>query len=125
MPSATTLKVTPLHNSFAAKVEGFDFSEAPDEQMFNELQEIIGTYGVVFFPETKLTDESQLDYSRRFGDLDSMEIHRKAGRFYRLPNAEIWDISNLDENGELIDGSDVGRAAAFRGNELFHQGFLL
>jgi len=119
MPSSIELKVTPLHETFGCQVDGFDFSSPIDDRLFKEITDIIGQYGVVVFPKTTLDDEQQLEFSRRFGELDSPAHHYKPGVKKRLPHPDIWDISNLTADDEIIV-NDESRIASAKGNATFH-----
>lgn len=117
----TPVKVKPLAQTFAAEVEGVDFSQPISDDVFHQLQDIIGTYGVVVFRKTSLdTDAAQIAFGRRFGELDTVAFHRKAGRAMRLPDDEIFDVSNLDDKDQVVKPNDPMRVAQANGNALWH-----
>ena len=97
----------PVHKIGAAcgaEIE-FDLSGPIDDSTFAELERHFHDNIVVFFRDQRLTEEQQIAFSRRFGEL---EIH--IVRKYLLPDhPEILLISNIrDENGEHIGLADAG-----------------
>ena len=83
----------------------FDLSQPVDDATFAELERHFHDKIIVFFRDQHLTEEQQIAFSRRFGEL---EIH--IVRKYLLPDhPEILLISNIrDENGEHIGLADAG-----------------
>lgn len=120
MPSVTRLQVTPLAPSYAAEVQGIDFSKPLDDILFEELRDAVYKYGVVILRKTGLDDDSAIALGRRFGDLDSVKAHRLAGRAMRVPNDEIFDVGNLDDKNQVVTTSDANRTASGNGNALWH-----
>jgi taurine dioxygenase len=84
---------------------GFDLSRPIDDATFAELERHFHDNIVVFFRDQDLTEETQIAFSRRFGEL---EIH--IVKKYLLPSyPEILLISNIrDERGEHIGLADAG-----------------
>jgi len=83
----------------------FDLSGPIGDSTFAELERHFHDNIIVFFRDQHLTEEQQIAFSRRFGEL---EIH--IVRKYLLPDhPEILLISNIrDENGEHIGLADAG-----------------
>ena len=83
----------------------FDLSQPIDAAKFREIEQIFHDNIVVFFRDQKLSSETQIDFSRRFGEL---EIH--IVKKYLLPGyPEILLISNLRNGaGEHIGLADAG-----------------
>ena len=119
MPSLSSLKITPLHPTFAAEVEGIDFSEPVSDAIFNELKDIISRYAVVIMRNTNLKDDkTHVEFSRRFGPLDK-SAHRVPG-FRNLPYIEIFDVANLDDKDQIVLPGNLSRVASANGNALWH-----
>src|SRR6478735_11089527 len=97
----------PVRKTSAACGAGieFDLSWPIDNSTFAELERHFHDNIVVFFRGQHLTEEQQIAFSRRFGEL---EIH--IVKKYLLPDyPEILLISNIrDENGEHIGLADAG-----------------
>ncbi|RFU25347.1 hypothetical protein B7463_g10993, partial [Scytalidium lignicola] len=120
MPSSTKLVVKPLHPTFIAEVTGVDWTKPIDAESFRQIDEAIYKYGVLVFRDTGLDDKRQIAFSRLFGELDDMAPHVKLGRKLRLPDVEIFDVSNLNEDGEVVTESDRARLSLNKGNTLWH-----
>lgn len=60
-------------------------------------------YGVIVFRKTGLTDETHLEFARRFGELDDVKPYIKAGRKNRLKYDQLFDVSNVELDGTLLD----------------------
>ncbi|KAB5517416.1 hypothetical protein GE09DRAFT_1158770 [Coniochaeta sp. 2T2.1] len=122
MPSATTSKLefVPMHETFVAEVRGIDFTKPLSPEVVKQVQDGIDKYGILVFRNTGLDDKSHIAFARHFGPLDDMLPHVKAGRKLRLPDPEMFDVSNLDPDGNLVTEADPARLGAFKGNALWH-----
>ncbi|OAL56020.1 taurine catabolism dioxygenase [Pyrenochaeta sp. DS3sAY3a] len=122
MPGLTNpaLQTIPLAKTYAAEVSGLDFSQPLSEDDFAYLRDAVYKYGVVVLRKTTLDDESALALGRRFGELDSVKAHRVAGRAMRIPNDEIFDVGNLDQNNQVVTDKSPERVATANGNALWH-----
>ena len=60
-------------------------------------------YGTVVLRDTGLTDESHIALSRKFGELDDVIPYIKAGRKNRLMYPQLFDVSNIGIDGQLLD----------------------
>ncbi|KAL6240285.1 hypothetical protein RBB50_012814 [Rhinocladiella similis] len=121
MPHSTALEVTQVGPTFAAEVSGVDFSRLSSDETLNELKQIIAKYGVVSFRKAgPKTDDELIAFGARFGELDSIRPHKRAGRAMRIPQDEIFDISNLDHESKIVTTADAERTATAYGNALWH-----
>lgn len=121
MPGRTDqIEVVPLGATFAAEVRGVDFSQPVPPHVISEVQDAIDQYGVIAFRNTGLDDKGQIAFAAQFGPLDDMEPHIKAGRKMRLPDKEMFDVSNLDPEGNIVTELDPQRLGAMKGNALWH-----
>jgi alpha-ketoglutarate-dependent 2,4-dichlorophenoxyacetate dioxygenase len=109
----------PLHPVFMAEVSPIDLRNVYDRETLEALRAGMDRYGVLVFHDVPFTDEEQLDFARRFDG----ELHAKTGvsvlQKSRLGNEALTDISNLDENGDILDSSDRRRMYSL-GNRLWH-----
>lgn len=97
------IKQTP---NIGAEIRGANLSAPLDDASFAAIVEAFHDNAVVFFREQTLTPETQIAFSRRFGDLEPhMRIeHRLAG------HPELLVLSNiLDADGRAIGSQDAGR----------------
>lgn len=60
-------------------------------------------YGVVVLRNTGLTDEKHIALSRRFGELDDVTPYISAGRKHRLKYPELFDVSNVEIDGTILN----------------------
>lgn len=88
-----------------AEVFGVDLSKPIDSVTFEKVQDLFHERGVVVFREQHLTEESQIAFSRRLGDL---EIH-VATDCLKPGYPEILVVSNVVENGRNIGLADAGQ----------------
>lgn len=58
-------------------------------------------YGVVAFRNTGLDDARHVAFAGRFGELDDVSPYTKAGKKHRLEFEELFDVSNLLEDGSV------------------------
>jgi alpha-ketoglutarate-dependent 2,4-dichlorophenoxyacetate dioxygenase len=111
-----TVSVRPLHPHFVAEVTGIDLTNDMSPDAFAEIHEAFDRYAILVLPGQPLTDEQQLSFSERFGELEMAPNY--AGKALRLGNA-FTDISNLDHEGRLLDPQDrLNRYNS--GNQLWH-----
>ena len=110
--------VTPLHPLFLAKIMEVDLGRPIDETTQRAIEGAMDTYAVCVLPGQHLEDEELIAFSRLYGPLE-VEPAGVAGRSTRIASREIFDISNLDENGGILDENDA-RALFMRGNQLWH-----
>src|SRR5258707_267732 len=114
--------VTPLHPLFVAKITEVDLGRPIDETTQTAIEHAMDTYAVCVLPGQHLEDEELIAFSRLYGPLEvSTDIGRKsrAGRNRRIVYREIFDISNLDENGG-IRGEQDARSSLQQVTQLWH-----
>jgi alpha-ketoglutarate-dependent 2,4-dichlorophenoxyacetate dioxygenase len=116
------LDVTPLHPLFAAKITGVDLSRPIDPEVQRAIEHAMDTYAVCVLPGQRIDDAQQAAFSQFYGPLEvSPGIGRKgeSQATMRIKHEAIFDISNLDRDGGILDANHP-RAAFMRGNELWH-----
>ncbi|MBO6948522.1 MAG: TauD/TfdA family dioxygenase [Rhodospirillales bacterium] len=113
-----SITVTPLHATFAARVEGADLTQPIDEATADVLRDAIDTHGVLVFPGEKLTEDQQIDFANLFGTLDVRNGIIQTGIKQRI-SERLVDISNIDDKGQLLDRQNRRRMANL-GNQLWH-----
>jgi alpha-ketoglutarate-dependent 2,4-dichlorophenoxyacetate dioxygenase len=108
-----------LHPHFVAEVGPIDLRTVRDRETLEQIRAGMDEYALLVFRDQPFADEEQLDFAQRFDGA----LHTKTGaavlRKSRLGNDALSDISNLDENGEIIRSSDRRRMYAL-GNRLWH-----
>jgi alpha-ketoglutarate-dependent 2,4-dichlorophenoxyacetate dioxygenase len=118
-----TLAVAPLHQLFAAKITGIDLSKPIDEGVQRAIEHAMDEYAVCVLPGQHLEDEHQIAFSQLYGPLEvAPPVQGKSGTAVfntRVQHREIFDVSNLDENGGILDENDA-RMVYRLGNQLWH-----
>ena len=69
------------------------------------------------FRGTNLNDKAHVEFARRFGELDDIKPYLAAGRKNRLEYDELFDVSNVEVDGSLVD-PDGPRGQANKVREL-------
>lgn len=108
-----------LHPHFAAEVSPVDLRQAHDPGTLAEIRAGMDQHAVLVFRDQPFADGEQLAFAQR---LDG-QLHSRTGisvlRKSRLGNEALTDISNLDENGEIMKSDDRRRMYGL-GNRLWH-----
>lgn len=100
---------------------GMQWQTPTRQTVVDEIKDAVHKYGVLVFRGANLDNDQHIEFSRQFGDLDDVKAHMKAGRVMRFPHQpEIFDLSNLDENGDVMSNPDSMRLASSKGNYLWH-----
>lgn len=114
-----SLSFRPLHPLFAAEASPVDLRGVSDRATLEEIRAGMDRYAVLVFRNQPFTDAEQMDFAQRFDG----ELHAKTGAAAlgrsRLGTEAIADISNVDENGDLLKSEDRRRMYAL-GNRLWH-----
>jgi alpha-ketoglutarate-dependent 2,4-dichlorophenoxyacetate dioxygenase len=114
-----TLALRKLHPLFVAEASGVDLRYVHDRRTLDEIRAGMDAFAVLVFREQPFTDEEQLAFAQRFDGA----LHTKTGAAAlgknRLGNEALADISNLDDNGEILRSDDRRRMYAL-GNRLWH-----
>ncbi|MGE0679598.1 MAG: TauD/TfdA dioxygenase family protein [Candidatus Binatia bacterium] len=108
-----------LHPHFVAEVSPVDLRQVQDRGTLAEIRAGMDAYAVLVFRDQPFTDDEQLAFAQRFDG----QLHAKTGisalQKNRLGNEALGDISNLDENGEILRSDDRRRMYGL-GNRLWH-----
>jgi alpha-ketoglutarate-dependent 2,4-dichlorophenoxyacetate dioxygenase len=117
------LAIRKLHPLFVAEVRGVDLSSDITVATQQAIERAMDVYGVCVLPGQNLDDEQQIAFSRRYGPLENasaVKAQRKAGVIgTRIRHPEIFDVSNLDEYGNIMAATD-DRWVYRQANELWH-----
>ncbi|MEQ9811515.1 MAG: TauD/TfdA family dioxygenase [Azospirillaceae bacterium] len=87
------------------QIGGVDLSKHLAEDDFREIEAAFDRYGVIVFRGQILTPEGQVDFSRRFGELEVFAL----SEFNHPTMSEILVVSNIVEDGRQIGMADAGR----------------
>ena len=108
-----------LHSHFAAEVSPVDLRRVHDPATLAAIRGGMDEYAVLVFREQPFTDGEQLDFAQRLDGVLHTKLGISALQKNRLGNEALGDISNLDENGEIMK-SDNRRRMYGLGNRLWH-----
>jgi len=116
-----SLSIRPLTASgFAGEVSGIDLTRPLSRDQVTAIDDGMDQFGVLVFHDQRFDDETQLAFSRNFGDLEvSSGAEMSKAQDRRLAQMEMADVSNLDRDGRLRAVSDRMRLTAL-GNRLWH-----
>ena len=116
---AMDLSLRKLNPHFAAEVGPIDLRGVVDLESLDAIRDAMDEYAVLVFRDQPFADDEQLDFAKRFDGT----LHAKTGasvvKKSRLGNEALTDISNLDEDGELLEAGDRRRMYSL-GNRLWH-----
>src|SRR5881396_2673761 len=113
------LKFRPLHPLFVAEVSPVDLRQVRDAETLAQIRAGMDEYAVLVFREQPFADNEQLDFAQRLDGVLHTKLGISALQKNRFGNEALGDISNLDENGEVMK-SDNRRRMYGLGNRLWH-----
>jgi len=99
-------------------VTGLDLTRTQSPEIIEQIERAIDLYAVLIFPNQQITDEEQFAFSAQFGEMEKATGDINAAETRRL-SMDINDISNLDDNGEVLARDSRSRLFAL-GNMLWH-----
>ncbi len=110
-----TLQTRSLHPAFGVEIVGVDVRRV-DEATFAEIVTAFEEHSVLLFRGQRVGDDEQIDFSRRFGPLET--TIRTIASQARVAS-EISNLANVDADGRLIPAGD--RRNLFNaGNQMWH-----
>jgi alpha-ketoglutarate-dependent 2,4-dichlorophenoxyacetate dioxygenase len=115
------LEITPVNEHFVAEIAGVDLCAAPTAELSQALRAALEKYAVLVIPNQPLNEAQQLQIAQVFGPLETSigaSIYN-AKRPRRLDHAQLSDISNLDESGQILEPGDIRRLINLS-NQLWH-----
>ena len=109
------LRTRPLHPAFGVEILDVDVRRV-DEAMFAGIQAAFDESSVLLFRGQTVGDDEQIDFSRRFGPLETT-IRTIASQARVAP--EISNLANVDADDRLIPAGDK-RNLFNAGNQMWH-----
>jgi len=117
-----TLSIRPIdpvsRPFFAGVASGIDITRPLTPEEAAQIEKGMDQYGVLVFHGQRFTDETQMAYSRNFGELELATNNIKDNTGQRL-GAHIADISNLDNNNQVLARENRRRLFSL-GTRLWH-----
>ena len=108
-----------LHPHFVAEVGPVDLRRVHDPETLAEIRAGMDEYAVLVFHDQPFTDAEHLDFAERLDGVLHTKLGSSALQKNRFGNEALGDISNLDENGEIMKTSNRRRMYGL-GNRLWH-----
>ena len=113
-----TITISPVHNDFVAEIGDVDLANLSAGQM-DEIKEAFWQYGVLVFPDQKLSQEEHVAFAKNFGPMD-VSVLKKAVADQKLRiRDDIADVSNLGSDNQIMAESNRLRRMQL-GNRLWH-----
>jgi alpha-ketoglutarate-dependent 2,4-dichlorophenoxyacetate dioxygenase len=117
--TAVELTFRKVHPHFVAEVSPVDLRRVHDAGTLARIRAGMDEYAVLVFRDQPFDDSEQLEFAQRLDGLLHTKLGISALQKSRLSNEALGDISNLDENGEIMK-SDNRRRMYGLGNRLWH-----
>ncbi len=97
------ITITPTGAALGARIEGVDLTKEMDGATFDAVRRAFYEHEVVYFRGDPLTEEDQIRFSARFGELRRVKLDQLHARY-----PEIFVVSNIKENGKYVGSYDAG-----------------
>ena len=107
--------VTP---DFVAEVGDVDLARPLSADDLSAIRAAFTKYAVLVFPDQAFTDDSQLDFARHFGPLETTVFKVRQDLKLRL-HENLADVSNLDAENKVLETNDRQRLYNL-GNRIWH-----
>jgi len=91
------IEVIPTGAAAGAEIRGVNLAKSIDDPTFAEIERAYNEYGVIFFRDQRITPAQQVDFTRRFGEIEFNIF----GERWNVPGSpEIVVVSNVTEGGQ-------------------------
>src|SRR5262245_12503750 len=103
-----SIVVSPVTPDFVAEVGDVDLTRPIPDADFAEVRAAFFKFGVLIFPGQDLTQQQQLDFSARFGPIETertLDPKATPSRF----SGSFADVSNLTADGKIWSGDSRQR----------------
>ena len=99
------MKIIESGQTLGARVEGLDLAQPLTEKQFHQLEQALGRYGVLSYPDQHLSSVQLKQFAEHFGrlEINVTNMYQEPG----LP--EVMILSNKVENGKPVGLSDAGQ----------------
>ncbi|MGE4239444.1 TauD/TfdA dioxygenase family protein [Ramlibacter sp.] len=108
-----------LSSSLAAQVHGLDLRQEVDPRDADAIRELLAQYPVLVFPDQVIDEDQQIRFTNIFGRPHLSYLALAMNQKRRIARDDFNDISNLDENGELLDATNPRRLTSLA-NRMWH-----
>ena len=112
------IQITPITSDFGAEITGVKMSMPVDLRIRDKIVTAMDRYAVCVIRGENVSEEEQINFAKAFGPLDEINGVLQTGIKRRVA-AELVDISNMDENSDILGSGDRRRLFNL-GNRLWH-----
>jgi len=113
------MRFVPIGHEFVAEVTGIDLRAPLDAGAAADIHAAMDRYAVLLFHDQPLTDDQQIAFTKSLGKIELNTANNVTRLDQRRLGIEMSDISNLDQQGNLLARDDRRRAFNL-GNRLWH-----
>ena len=99
-----TLQVRPTGAALGAEIIGADLTQPLADATFAQIRAAFYQHEVVYFRGQTLSDEDQIRFSARFGELRKLKLTSQL----HVDHPEIFVVSNIKKDGQYIGSYDAG-----------------
>lgn len=99
-----TVQIKPTGSALGAEVSGADLTKPLDDATFARIRAAFYRYEVIYFRGQALSDEDQIRFTARFGQLRQLKLATQA----HVEHPEIFVVSNIKKDGKPIGSYDAG-----------------
>lgn len=100
-----TIQVNPTGLALGAEIIGADLTQPLDDATFAPIRAAFYQYELIFFRGQALSDEDQIRFTARFGQLRKLKLASQS----HVPHPEIFVVSNIVKDGKHIGSYDAGK----------------
>lgn len=113
-----SVSATPLEGlSFGAVVKGPDLRSL-DQESWTAIEDAFHAYGVIVLKGQSLNVDEHVAFAKRFGDIEMQTASTMRADFVGRP--VVLDVSNVDDDGNLITDRNHPQTRYLGGNEGWH-----
>lgn len=112
------ITVHPITPDFAAEVGDVELGKPLGADDLAAIRAAFTRYAVLVFPDQDFSDDSQLDFARHFGPLETTVFKARKDHRLRL-HENLADVGNLDAENRILETNDRQRLYNL-GNRLWH-----
>jgi alpha-ketoglutarate-dependent 2,4-dichlorophenoxyacetate dioxygenase len=112
------ITVQPITPDFAVEVGDVELGKPLAADDLAAIRAAFTRYAVLVFPDQEFSDDSQLDFARHFGPLETTVFKARKDHKLRL-HENLADVGNLDAENRILETNDRQRLYNL-GNRLWH-----
>lgn len=98
------IQVKPSGSALGAEIVGADLTRPLDDATFAQIRAAFYEHEVLYFRDRALSDEDQIRFSARFGELRKLKLASQP----QVDHPEIFVVSNIVKDGKPIGSYDAG-----------------